>query len=669
VKLFSAIRIKPHLNQRLEHFERLQKFCLRKNGLFKKKILQQELKIMANQESLQESLQELKKLFSERLSSIIEQIDEIREMILDGYGTMQKIELQTQNVSDLVKSVKPENLVMDIQDPKIKALKTTIESNENMIAKIMDDFNEMKKKFEFLDYVEDIIKISEEIKGELEEIKKLEGFITTRGEKVETIYSEMRKKIQLLDNYDARLETIEATSEQNSEDLHNLKIKVFNLSEKEEPKKLKYLGTKKFLLVTIILATSVIPAFFIQLNEATTLLNIYKLLAKIGSLIGVSLFAWQFLIGFRQAAPYVVTDFIWSMDLHKKLGQCASILILLHPIFITLYYLEKEDINPLTITIATSFDAYVMLGQIALIIIFILFTTSVVFRKYMSFDSWYVIHLISYLLIPAVFIHSFPIGSTLLNTSARYIWIAMASVLFLFYIYRILCRLMLFSSKYEVINTHEAAGETTEINTAPQSKPIRPKLTQFVFFRRGFWNIARPYTVSDFNENTHELSITAKAMGKTSTALQSIQPGKTIYIDGPYGVFALEILHCRRPVIMVAGGIGITPFRRVWKKLKDIPEKKFYLFYGNQNENEIVYKDELPHTRNIKIIHVMSDQPDYEGEKGYITPELIDKYVQDKLSDHEFFICGPPTMILKLEEQLEAENIDPKQIHHELFDY
>jgi predicted ferric reductase len=624
---------------------------------------------MANPESLQESLQELKKLFSERLSSISEQIDKIREMILDGYGTMQKIELQTQNVSELVKSVKPEKLVMGIQDLKIEALKANIESNETMIAKIMDDFNEMKKKFEFLDYVEDIIKISEEVKGELEEIKKLEGIITTRGEKVETIYSEMREKIQLLDNYDTRLETIEATSEQNSEDLHNLKIKVFNLSEKEEPKKLKYLGTKKFLLVTIIIATSIIPAFFIQLNEATTLLNIYKLLAKIGSFIGVSLFAWQFLIGFRQAAPYLITDFVWSMDLHKKLGQFASILILLHPIFITLYYLEREDINPLTITIATSFDAYVMIGQIALIIIFVLFTTSVIFRKYMSFDSWYVIHLISYLLIPAVFIHSFPIGSTLLNTSARYIWIAMASVLSLFYIYRILCRLMLFSSKYEVINTHEAAGDTTEINAAPQSKPIRPKLTQFVFFRRGFWKIARPYTVSDYNDNTHELSITAKAMGKTSTALQSIQPGKTIYIDGPYGVFALEILHCRRPVIMVAGGIGITPFRRVWKKLKDIPEKKFYLFYGNQNENEIVYKDELHNTRNIKIVHVMSDQPDYEGEKGYITPELMDKYVQDKLSDHEFFICGPPTMILKLEEQLQEENIDSRQIHHELFDY
>jgi predicted ferric reductase len=568
---------------------------------------------MAHQESLQESLQELEKTFLEKLSSISDQIDEIKEMILDGYGTMQKVE--------------------------------------------------------FEDYVEDTIKLSKEVKGDLEEIKKLESIITARGEKVETIYSEMRKKLQLLDNYDTQLETIKARSEQNSEDLRDLKIKVFHLTEKEEPKKLKYLRTKKFLLITIIIATSVLPAFFIQLNEATTLLNIYKLLAKIGSLIGVSLFAWQFLIGFRQAVPYLITDFVWAMDWHKKLGQFASILILLHPIFITLYYLERDNINPLTITIATSFDAYVMVGQLALIMIFVIFTTSVIFRKYMSFDSWYVIHLISYLLIPAVFIHSFPIGSTLLNTSARYIWIAIASILALFYIYRLLCRLMVFSTKYEVIDTHEVASDTTEINTAPQTKPIRPKLTQFIFFRRGFWKIARPYTVSDYIENTHELSITAKAMGKTSTALQSIQPGKTIYIDGPYGVFAPEILYCRRPVIMVAGGIGITPFRRVWKKLKDMPDKKIYLFYGNQNENEIVYKDELHNTRNIKIIHVMSDQPDYEGEKGYITPQLMDKYVQDKLSAHEFFICGPPTMILKLEKQLQEENIDPKHIHHELFDY
>jgi predicted ferric reductase len=624
-------------------------------------------KLMLNQEALQKAFHETRITLTEKLSSIGEQVGDIRKRIAGEDEIIEENEPQPIKASDFAESEEPENLMLEVQkqDAKIEALKANLEGNEEVMTKVMDDFTAMKKK------IEDgkVEEISRKTEGDLNEIKKLEEAIIRRENNIQKIYSELKSKLQILDNYDTRIETIAASLEQNSKDLNLLKTKVFILAQKEEPKKLKYLGTKKFLLVAVIILTSVTPAFFIQLNEATALLNIYKLLAKIGSLIGLSLFCWQFLIGFRQAAPYLITDFVWSLDLHKQLGKIASILILLHPVFISLFYLEREGINPLTISIVTEFDAYVMLGQIALIVIAIIFITSVLIRKYMSFDVWYYIHLISYLLIPAAFIHSFPIGTTLQNTSLIYIWIVMASIITVFYIYRFLCRLMLFSKKYKVIDTHEVAPETTEIKSFPQEKHIQPKLTQFIFFRRGFWKTARPYTVSDYDEITHELSITAKAMGRTSTALQSIQPGKAVYIDGPYGVFALGILHSRRPVIMVAGGIGITPFRRVWKKLKDIPGKKFYLFYGNQNEDEIVYKNELHNTPNIEIVHVMSDQPDYQGEKGYITPELIKKYVQDDLSDHEFFICGPPTMILKLEEQLHSENIDPKQINHELFDY
>ncbi len=482
-------------------------------------------------------------------------------------------------------------------------------------------------------------------------------------------YPEMKEKLKNLEAYESRLKKIISSSEQYIDDVNRLKTKVTLLTEKEDLKKVKYLRVRKFLLLAVIAVTSIAPPFFIQLDEATTILNIYKLLAKIGSLTATTLFAWQFILGFRQAAAYLITDFVWTIDLHKKLGIFASLLILLHPVFITFFYLEKEGMMPLTLTIGVPFYDFVMLGQVALIIIAVLFFTSAVFRRYMPFSLWYGIHLSSYVLLPIVFIHSFPIGTTLLNTPLRYFWIAMACVLTVFYIYRVLCRLVLFSAKYEVVDTHKVSEDTTEIKMVPRSKPLTPVKSQFVYFRRGFWKSARPYTISDYDENTHQLSITAKAGGKTSTALQSVQPGRKTYLDGPYGVFAVGILHCKRPVIMVAGGIGITPFRRVFKEVRDMPSKKFYLFYGNKTEDEIVYKEELQQAANIEIIHVISDQPDYKGEKGFITPRLMKKYVEDKLPSHEFYICGPPMMTLNLEKQLRSENVDSKHIHHELFNY
>lgn len=428
-------------------------------------------------------------------------------------------------------------------------------------------------------------------------------------------------------------------------------------------------GKQKNLILFFIIVTAIVPALFIELNEATTTLNIYKLIAKTGSLIGTSLFAWQFLIGFRQAIPYLIEDFIWSIEFHKKLGMFASILIILHPVFITLFYLEKEGVNPLTLTLEKPFDAYVMLGQGSLVIIAVIFFTSAVFRRYMSFDAWYAIHLLSFLLLPIVFVHSFPIGTTLLNTSARYLWIGLASVLALVYVYRVMCRLGLLSTRHTVVDTRKVAPNTTEIRNSPWGHPINPKLSQFVYFRRGFFNIARPYTVSDYDEASGLLSVTAKASGRTSTALQRIAPGKNTYIDGPYGVFAVKMFDLKRPVVMVAGGIGITPFRRIYKKIDHVADHPFYLFYANRHENEIAYRDELDQIDNLETVHVISDQPDFKGEKGLVTTQLIKKYVNDDLLAHTFFICGPPVMTKNLEEQLQQENVSPEHIYHELFDY
>jgi predicted ferric reductase len=426
---------------------------------------------------------------------------------------------------------------------------------------------------------------------------------------------------------------------------------------------------RKILILCLIGATSVAPAFFIQLDEAAFTLNLYKLLAKIGSLTGTSLFFWQFLTGFRQALPYAAEDYVWTIDLHKKTGIFACILILFHPVFITLFYLEKEGINPLFFIPSEPFGPYVLPGQISLAVIAVIFFTSAVFRGRISFDRWYAIHLSAFLLMPLAFIHSLPIGTTLLNTPLRVIWGLMIALVTAFYLYRLFCRLI-FSARYAVSHTRKAAPDTTEITNHPRGRRITPKLSQFVFYARDLMAFARPYTVSGYNPETGELCITAKAMGKTSSALQTIPLGRTTYIDGPYGVFAVDIFSGDRPVVMIAGGIGITPFRRIYQEIDRIaPDRSFYLFYGNSHENEIAYREELDRVRHLQVIHAISDQPDFDGEKGYITAGLIRKYVKAPLLEHDFYICGPPVMTVKLKDELRKENIPPDQIRYELFDY
>lgn len=82
-----------------------------------------------------------------------------------------------------------------------------------------------------------------------------------------------------------------------------------------------------------------------------------------------------------------------------------------------------------------------------------------------------------------------------------------------------------------------------------------------------------------------------------------------------------------------------------------------------------VYKHETEALEHVRVIHVLSDEKDYPGETGYITTDLLKKYLAQDLPEYEFLICGPPAMTSKLEASLLEEGVPREQIHHELFSF
>jgi ferredoxin-NADP reductase len=121
---------------------------------------------------------------------------------------------------------------------------------------------------------------------------------------------------------------------------------------------------------------------------------------------------------------------------------------------------------------------------------------------------------------------------------------------------------------------------------------------------------------------------------------------------------------------MLAGGIGITPFRRIIRDLEQQPGREAYLFYGNQYEEDIAHREEVESAGHVDLVHVLSGVEEHEEfEVGFITIDLLKRHLAGPLPRHEFLLCGPPAMIDKLESGLRAEDVPARQIHHELFDY
>lgn len=156
-------------------------------------------------------------------------------------------------------------------------------------------------------------------------------------------------------------------------------------------------------------------------------------------------------------------------------------------------------------------------------------------------------------------------------------------------------------------------------------------------------------------------------------ALLDMPPDGEIVAGQLGGDFVLPA-DARQTCVLIAGGIGITPFRSMLKYLLDTGERRpIVLFYTNRRAEEIVYKDLLDHAQQalgIKTIYTLTDTrklpAGWEGHAGYISPQLIQSEVPGYL-DSRFYVSGPPSMVESVRAMLRQMGISERQIKTDLF--
>lgn len=171
-----------------------------------------------------------------------------------------------------------------------------------------------------------------------------------------------------------------------------------------------------------------------------------------------------------------------------------------------------------------------------------------------------------------------------------------------------------------------------------------------------------------------DLMVTTKFANPGSTfkqALRSLKDGTKIEIRGPHGEFTLPE-DPQQPLVLLGGGIGITPFRAMVKFATDkgLPTP-LTLIYANKIPADIVYHQEFDawqaHNPNFKVVFTVDQaETSWTGETGHLTGEIIKKYIPD-LEIPLYYICGPVGMIEAYQKILTGLDINPDQIHTEDF--
>jgi ferredoxin-NADP reductase len=182
------------------------------------------------------------------------------------------------------------------------------------------------------------------------------------------------------------------------------------------------------------------------------------------------------------------------------------------------------------------------------------------------------------------------------------------------------------------------------------------------FLTRSLWWSSHPYSLSAA-PGTDLLRITAKNIGDHSRALSQLRPGTRVIAEGPYGAFTAG--HSDRGVVLLAGGVGITPLRAMFSTLPG----PVTLIYRASNEQDIVFRDELDAiaaARGAKVYYLVGSRAEIGGDP--LSPRMLRSLVPG-LDQQEVYVCGPSGMISAAVDALRGAGVPRRQIHFESFEF
>ena len=166
--------------------------------------------------------------------------------------------------------------------------------------------------------------------------------------------------------------------------------------------------------------------------------------------------------------------------------------------------------------------------------------------------------------------------------------------------------------------------------------------------------------------------VVLRTTGDRTCQLKNLQPEDRIFIQVPFGLFSHLRLPAEQEIIMIAGGIGITPMLSMLRYMADRQDpRKITLIWSNKTRKHII----LPHEfqglkaqlKRLCILHVLTRDPEFEGEKGRLDRFRLKRLIADCSHSAAIFVCGPDQMMKDIFKSLVALGFSKRMIFMEQF--
>lgn len=401
---------------------------------------------------------------------------------------------------------------------------------------------------------------------------------------------------------------------------------------------------------------------------------------RLVGLIGVLFALLQFIL----MARLPILERAFGQDklsrLHRITGYVTFTLVALHPALIVNgnALLTGKGVPGQYIFMIQTYNDLIFAAIASLSLYALVFSSIWIVRKHLRYEWWRTVHFLSYAFISLAFLHQIELGTTI--TSQRvfnYFWLCLYfGVAAVFGYYRILRPVLQYKKyRFKVARVvAESPSVTSVYITGRGMEAFKWKSGQFALFtflQKGIPLQAHPFSISWAPQSRDEIRITVKSVGDFTNTLKNLVLGTRVIVQGPFGVFGQQV-EDEKQVLLVAGGIGITPLRALFERYAR-HGRDVILLYAVQKPEDFVLKTELDDIAdsfsNANVIYLCENPAGHSSVvKGRIDASILHEYAPN-IPGRRAFVCGPVGMMNAVKKLLIEAHMPEEKIFSERFSF
>ena len=292
-------------------------------------------------------------------------------------------------------------------------------------------------------------------------------------------------------------------------------------------------------------------------------------------------------------------------------------------------------------------------------------------RAKYSYETWWILHVLTYGAIASAFMHQIQNGQMFIaHPLNRAYWIGLYAVMaFSVIFWRFVlpvARSLRHGLRVEKI-VEESPDVYSIIMKGRDLVKLRAEGGQFFewrFMARGHFLVAHPYSLSAA-PTANYIRITVKGLGDHSRSMVTIKPGTRVLIEGPYGAFRAGQAKKKR-VVMIGGGIGVTPVRALLDEFKNSVHVDF--IYRVSHKEDLALKAELDQIAAesggfTKIHYMVGSRREHPMDAAHLLS------VVPTVRESDIYVCGPKPLVGAVVQAAEDLGISHDRVHHEEFEF